>query len=129
MISLSTLASFVSLCIVLALIKIFHKLWWIPNSLQRSMRSQGIRGPPYRLIHGNTKEIMSMKIEAMSKPLPGFSHCLFPRIQPHIHRWTREYGILNTSIRLTLSFKLYFLKAVLIQVSISFSGSELKLNW
>ena len=85
------LASFLSLCFVLALVKIFHKLWWAPNRLQRLMRSQGIRGPPYRFIHGTTKEIIRLQEEAMSKRLSGLSHDVYPKIQPHVHRWTSLY--------------------------------------
>ncbi|BBG94354.1 cytochrome P450, family 72, subfamily A, polypeptide 9 [Prunus dulcis] len=41
------------------------------------MDLQGVKGPSYRLIHGNTKEIMSLKKEAMSRPR-SLSHDIFP---------------------------------------------------
>lgn len=55
------------------------------------MRSQGIKGPPYKFIYGNTKEILNMKMKSMSSPMD-ISHDLFPRIQPHIHAWMNLYG-------------------------------------
>ncbi|PQQ04530.1 cytochrome P450 CYP749A22 [Prunus yedoensis var. nudiflora] len=61
-------SSFLCLLLVLVLIKILHKLWWAPARLQKQMALQGIKGPPYRLIHGNTKYISNMIKEAMSKP-------------------------------------------------------------
>ncbi|XP_039163115.1 cytochrome P450 CYP749A22-like [Eucalyptus grandis] len=41
-----------------------HKLWWTPCRIQRTMASQGIRGPPYKLFYGNTREIFQFKNEA-----------------------------------------------------------------
>ncbi|KAK4841627.1 hypothetical protein QYF36_007728 [Acer negundo] len=55
------------------------------------MSSQGIRGPPYRFVHGNTKEIINMRKGVMSSPME-LSHHIFPRIQPHIYSWMKLYG-------------------------------------
>ncbi|KAK3222802.1 hypothetical protein Dsin_009827 [Dipteronia sinensis] len=55
------------------------------------MNSQGIRGPPYRFVHGNTKEIMNMRKESISSPME-LSHHMFPRMQPHIYSWMKLYG-------------------------------------
>ncbi|KAB2600639.1 cytochrome P450 CYP749A22-like [Pyrus ussuriensis x Pyrus communis] len=85
------LPSFLCVFLVLLLIKIFHKLWWTPTRLQKLMALQGITGPPYRLIHGNTKEITDMIKEAMSRP-KNLSHDVFSVVQPHIHSWTQIYG-------------------------------------
>ncbi|KAJ4710706.1 putative Cytochrome P450 [Melia azedarach] len=49
------------LCLLLALIKILHKLWWTPMRIQCQMNSQGIKGPSYRFIYGNTKEIIKLR--------------------------------------------------------------------
>ncbi|XAR65311.1 11-oxo-beta-amyrin 30-oxidase [Bertholletia excelsa] len=83
-----------SLCLYLLgiLIKNLHKVWWIPFHISRVMSSQGIGGPPYRFIHGNTKEILRMRNETTSKPMDLSSHDLFPRIQPHLHSWLNIYG-------------------------------------
>ncbi|KAM5567467.1 cytochrome P450 CYP749A22 [Rosa sericea] len=88
-----TLPSFLCLFIMLALIRNFHKLWWTPTRLQSLMATQGITGPSYRFIHGNTKEISNMKKEIMSRPI-NLSHDILSVVQPHIHLWTRLYGII-----------------------------------
>ncbi|KAM5567454.1 cytochrome P450 CYP749A22-like [Rosa sericea] len=80
------------LCFLVALIfRIFHKIWWTPIRVQRLMASQGIRGPPYRLIDGNAKEVSNMGKEVMSRPLD-LSHNIFPVVLPHVHAWTKIYG-------------------------------------
>ncbi|PRQ40598.1 putative cytochrome P450, EF-Hand 1, calcium-binding protein [Rosa chinensis] len=84
-------SSFLCVFLLPGLIKIVYKLWWTPTRIQKRMASQGIRGPSYRLIYGNTKEISSMHKEAMSRPL-GLSHDILSYVQPHIHSWTNLYG-------------------------------------
>ncbi|KAH7515814.1 hypothetical protein FEM48_Zijuj10G0066200 [Ziziphus jujuba var. spinosa] len=55
------------------------------------MGLQGIKGPSYRFIHGSTKEISRMRIEAMASPL-GLSHAICSKVQPHIDFWLNRYG-------------------------------------
>ncbi|XP_062011152.1 cytochrome P450 CYP749A22-like [Rosa rugosa] len=83
--------SILCVLLLLALIKAFHKLWWTPTRIQNLMRLQGIKGPSYRLHHGNTKEIMNMQNEALSRPI-NVSHDIYSHVQPHIHEWTKRYG-------------------------------------
>ncbi|KAB2603877.1 cytochrome P450 CYP749A22-like [Pyrus ussuriensis x Pyrus communis] len=85
------LSSLLCLLLLLALIKIFHKLWWTPIRIQNLVALQGIKGPSYRFVHGNTKEISSMQEEAMRRP-KSLSHDIFSQVQPHIHLWTKTYG-------------------------------------
>ncbi|KAK4381504.1 cytochrome [Sesamum angolense] len=84
------LFSTVFLYLLQTLIKFLHKVWWRPVQLQAKMSSQGIRGPPYRFPHGNTKEISYMRTQSMQKPM-AISHDIFPRIQPHVYAWTKAY--------------------------------------
>ncbi|KAL6134871.1 hypothetical protein ACLB2K_067099 [Fragaria x ananassa] len=56
------------------------------------MAAQGIRGPSYKLVHGNNKEISNMLMEAMSRPVLNLSHEVLSAVQPHIHSWTKIYG-------------------------------------
>jgi len=83
-----------SLCIFLlvALVWFLHKVWWIPKRIQHEMRSQGIKGPPYRFLYGNTKEIIRMREESLRSPMEYSSHHISPRIKPHIHAWKQLYG-------------------------------------
>lgn len=82
----------VCLCLILLIcLSFLYKLWWIPVHLQHTMRSQGLKGPSYRFLHGNTKEITDLTKEAASVPME-LSHDLFPRIQPHLYSWMKLYG-------------------------------------
>ncbi|KAK9921891.1 hypothetical protein M0R45_030384 [Rubus argutus] len=86
------LSSFLSLfLLLLALINIFLTQWWTPTRLQKLMGRQGIKGPCYRLLQGNNKQISDMKNEAISRP-KSLSHDLFPLVQPHYNSWVKTYG-------------------------------------
>ncbi|XP_024159147.1 cytochrome P450 CYP749A22 [Rosa chinensis] len=75
----------------LLIFKIYHTQWRTPTCLQKLMGLQGIKGPSYRLVHGNAKEILNLKKEAMSRP-KGLSHDIFPIVQPQYHSWLKIYG-------------------------------------
>ncbi|XP_061995241.1 cytochrome P450 CYP749A22-like [Rosa rugosa] len=94
-----TLPSLVCLFMILStfIINILRKQWWTPTRLQNLMASQGIKGPSYRLIHGNTKAISNMKKKRSSSTASTpyttlFSHNTFSQVQPHIQSWTKTYG-------------------------------------
>ncbi|KAG4210090.1 hypothetical protein ERO13_A02G022501v2 [Gossypium hirsutum] len=74
-----------------ALVKFLYDYLWRPLRIQQMLNSQGIRGPPYRFIHGSNKEVAKMRQEALSKPM-ALRHDIFPRVQPHIYTWTNKYG-------------------------------------
>ncbi|PRQ40548.1 putative cytochrome P450 [Rosa chinensis] len=95
-----TLSSFAFLSLLLlALIKIFYKQWWVPIRIKKTLNLQGVEGPSYRLIHGNTKEISNMIKEAMSRP-KSLSHDILYQIHPHIHTWSKKYeGKLKTYLQ------------------------------
>ncbi|CAN6578539.1 unnamed protein product [Malus baccata var. baccata] len=88
------LSSFLCVFLVFVLIKIVHKLWWTPTRIQKMMKAQGIKGPPYRLIHGNTKEISDMKKEVMRRP-KNLSHDIVSVVVPcgakNNHKATRGF--------------------------------------
>lgn len=77
------------------LTKLLQKLWWRPIRVQRAMASQGIKGPPYKFIHGCTKEISKLKEDVkmkMNEPMTNVSHEILPIVEPHIHKWNKLYG-------------------------------------
>ncbi|KAK8486983.1 hypothetical protein V6N11_061056 [Hibiscus sabdariffa] len=76
---------------LVALIKFLYDYLWTPLRVQHLLNSQGIKGPPYRFIHGNNKEVDKMKREALGKPM-GLAHDIFPKVQPHLHSWINRYG-------------------------------------
>ncbi|XP_030449692.1 cytochrome P450 CYP749A22-like [Syzygium oleosum] len=75
-----------------SLAKLLHKLWWNPLRIQRMMARQGITGPPYRFLHGSTKETIKMKMEVRNTPMSNLSHDIFPKIQPQVNTWIDTYG-------------------------------------
>ncbi|GMN72227.1 hypothetical protein TIFTF001_055228 [Ficus carica] len=84
--------SFLGLFFMVVVVKVLHKLWWTPNRIQRLMAVQGIKGPSYRFIHGNTKQISAMKKESMTRAMEGLSHNILPKVLPHIDSWIGMYG-------------------------------------
>ncbi|XP_016724302.1 cytochrome P450 CYP749A22 [Gossypium hirsutum] len=90
--ALTDLVILVPFCFFLvALIKFLYDYLWVPLRIQHLLNSQGIKGPPYKFIHGNNHEVTKMKKEALSKPL-GLTDDIFPRVQPHIYTWINRYG-------------------------------------
>ncbi|CAN0929423.1 Cytochrome P450 CYP749A22 [Linum grandiflorum] len=80
------------LLIFLNFLKFLNQVWLRPILIQSGMNSQGIKGPPYSFLHGNTREINHMRSEAVSSPME-ISHQMLPRIMPHVHLWTKIYGM------------------------------------
>ncbi|XP_038723891.1 cytochrome P450 CYP749A22-like isoform X2 [Tripterygium wilfordii] len=82
-----------SICLYLlfVLVKFLYKVWWTPIWTQKVMAKQGIRGPRYRFLHGNMKEVMQMKKEAMAITM-GLSNDIIQKVQPQFHRWINTYG-------------------------------------
>lgn len=59
--------------------------------LFKDQNLMGITGPSYKLVHGNTKEIISMKMKTMRSPR-NLSNDILSTVQPHIHSWTKIFG-------------------------------------
>ncbi|CAN1152320.1 Cytochrome P450 CYP749A22 [Linum perenne] len=78
--------------IFLNLCRFLNQVWLRPIRIQSAMASQGIKGPRYRFLLGNTKEINDMITEAVNNPME-ISHQMLPRIMPHVHSWTQIYGM------------------------------------
>lgn len=77
--------------LLLPLMVVVYELWWVPFHVQRLLKSQGIRGPSYKILHGSTKEIIKMRRQISDTPMD-LSHDIFPRIQPHLYSWLKLYG-------------------------------------
>lgn len=85
-------ARFLSLYLLVMIVKFLHKVFWMPIRMQYALRSQGIKGPSYKFLHGNIKEISDMRKQSMGKPMDHLSHEIFPRLMPHVHSWVKLYG-------------------------------------
>ena len=77
--------------LLFAFTRFLYKVWWTPILIEKMLRSQGIKGPPYKFPHGNTEEISTMRGQSMGIPME-ISHDIFQRIQPHVYLWTKIYG-------------------------------------
>ncbi|KAI6688229.1 hypothetical protein NL676_025057 [Syzygium grande] len=81
----------VLLLILILLSKFTYSNLWIPLRLQRRFAEQGIRGPSYRPILGNTAEVKRLFAEARSKSVP-FDHRILHRVSPFYYHWNLRYG-------------------------------------
>ncbi|CAN1323539.1 Cytochrome P450 734A6 [Linum perenne] len=80
------------------LLKFVHSFIWLPFLIQRQFNSQGITGPSYRLITGNSAEIRRLFGRAAQSKPTGGGGCFFhhrdvvARVAPFYHEWSRTYG-------------------------------------
>jgi len=81
----------VLLLILILLSKFAYSNLFTPLKLQRHFTKQGVRGPGYRPILGNTAEINRLFAEAQSKPMP-FDHRFLHRVAPFYYHWSLKYG-------------------------------------
>ncbi|KAG8366487.1 hypothetical protein BUALT_Bualt17G0085100 [Buddleja alternifolia] len=80
-------------CFILVVFSRFiYKLWWNPIHMQHMLSSQGLKGPSCKFLHGNTKEIIKMRKEAIQTPSDLHDHDVFPRVLPHFNTWMKLYG-------------------------------------
>eukprot|EP00262_Sarcandra_glabra_P005670 TRINITY_DN1742_c0_g1_i2.p1 TRINITY_DN1742_c0_g1~~TRINITY_DN1742_c0_g1_i2.p1 ORF type:complete len:530 (-),score=76.33 TRINITY_DN1742_c0_g1_i2:25-1614(-) len=87
----------ISLVLIISWItRIIELIWWKPKRMEKFLREQGIRGPPYRLMFGNLKEFLAMMKEARSKPM-NLSHKIVPRVSPFLHHTVTNYGKMSVS--------------------------------
>lgn len=82
----------VGFILITILVNILVKLWWMPLRIQKSLRNQGIDGPPYKLLYGSTQELLEIKKRAKSISMEFMPHDIVHGIFPHIHVWTQLYG-------------------------------------
>ncbi|KAI9200165.1 hypothetical protein LWI28_003606 [Acer negundo] len=80
------------LILLVYLVKFLHSVIWVPFRIQHHFKTQGISGPGYRPITGNSAEIRSMYVEAQSKPISPVDHDILHRASPFYYRWSRMYG-------------------------------------
>ncbi|CAL5360696.1 unnamed protein product [Camellia sinensis] len=97
----------ISLIVSVFVYKVAVVLWWRPRKIEHHFSKQGIRGPPYRFITGNAKELFSLMLSASAHPMP-FSHNILPRVLSFYHHWRKIYGAtflvwFGPTVRLTVS--------------------------
>ncbi|CAN0896226.1 Cytochrome P450 CYP749A22 [Linum grandiflorum] len=63
-----------------------------PFKTQRILASQGVKGPDYRFVLGNAKQLIQLRNEALAKPMSTVSHDISRRCMPSITIWAEQYG-------------------------------------
>ncbi|XP_077228239.1 cytochrome P450 CYP72A616-like [Tasmannia lanceolata] len=71
--------------------RLVYSIWWRPMKLERYLKEQGIKGPPYKLLYGNLKENISLVKKESSKPM-NLSHHIVPRVVPFPYETMKRYG-------------------------------------
>lgn len=77
--------------LLMVVIKSVYSIIWVPVKIQKHFQKQGVRGPEYRPIFGNTAEIQRMYAEAQSKLYP-FHNDTLRYACPFYYNWSRMYG-------------------------------------
>ncbi|KAL4184716.1 hypothetical protein AMTRI_Chr10g226890 [Amborella trichopoda] len=99
---LRALCSLFVMALVFQLVEFAVKVWWIPLTVSKFMEKQGIRGPPYKFLHGNNKEVGLMIMESTAKPM-NFSHDICPRVQPHLYSWIKIHVLQGAVLEMAKS--------------------------
>ncbi|XP_077228014.1 cytochrome P450 CYP72A616-like isoform X1 [Tasmannia lanceolata] len=71
--------------------RLVYWVWWRPMKVERYLKEQGIKGPPYKLLYGNMKDIISFMMKEQSKPM-NLSHQIVPRVYPFQYEMMKKYG-------------------------------------
>ncbi|CAI9088914.1 OLC1v1023369C2 [Oldenlandia corymbosa var. corymbosa] len=71
--------------------KVLDWAWLKPKRYEKILRSQGLKGNPYRLLTGDQQESGAIIKEALSKPI-GFEDDLSKRLIPHIRKAVQTHG-------------------------------------
>ncbi|KAI3755712.1 hypothetical protein L1987_55518 [Smallanthus sonchifolius] len=71
--------------------KILNWAWLNPKKLEKSLKEQGYKGNPYKLLKGDVIELSTMIKEARSKPMP-LSHDITSHVLPFEHHIFNKYG-------------------------------------
>ncbi|RHN48282.1 putative cytochrome P450 [Medicago truncatula] len=85
------LVTILVLVVLYYLLKTLHSIFYVPYKIQQHFRNQGISGPTYRPIFGNSSEIKRLYAETKSESNP-FDHDILKRVVPFYNRWSCMYG-------------------------------------
>ncbi|XP_077226849.1 cytochrome P450 CYP72A616-like [Tasmannia lanceolata] len=76
--------------------RLVYSIWWRPMKLGRYLKEHGIEGPPYKLLYGNMKDILSTMMKEQSKPM-NLSHQIAPRVFPFQYETMKNYGKMSVT--------------------------------
>ncbi|KAK1273202.1 Cytochrome P450 [Acorus gramineus] len=98
------MANMILLCICLGVLLCYFVhgmvslVWFSPRKVEKQFQKQGIRGPPYRLLIGSFKDLVSIYVSTSPPPPPSGSnpnHMVIQHVLPHISTWVQNYGIIS----------------------------------
>ncbi|CAL5403174.1 unnamed protein product [Camellia sinensis] len=72
--------------------KVVKWVWLRPKQLEKWLREQGFKGNPYKLLFGDTKEMIPMMKEARSKPIDPCSDDIVLHFLPFHHHCVILHG-------------------------------------
>ncbi|XP_015573805.1 cytochrome P450 734A1 [Ricinus communis] len=78
--------------LLICALKFIYSTIWVPFRIQGHFKKQGVTGPNYRPIFGNSAEIRRLYVEAQSKSMSSFSHDVLHRVVPSYYQWSLKYG-------------------------------------
>nr|XP_043626966.1 cytochrome P450 72A397-like [Erigeron canadensis] len=68
-------------------------VWLRPRAIEKCLRKQGLDGPSYKLLHGDTNQLATMSRKAALNPKPlSFSDDFLPSVLPFYHHIIHTYG-------------------------------------
>uniref|UniRef100_A0A2P2JFW3 Cytochrome P450 734A1 n=1 Tax=Rhizophora mucronata TaxID=61149 RepID=A0A2P2JFW3_RHIMU len=77
--------------LIIYILKFIYSTIWAPWKIEVHFKKQGISGPGYRPIFGNSLDIRRLFAQAQSKSVP-FNHDVLHRVSPFYYEWSRTYG-------------------------------------
>ncbi|XP_051125978.1 cytochrome P450 CYP72A219-like [Andrographis paniculata] len=72
--------------------RIVNWVWIRPLQVEKSLRAQGFNGNPYRLLHGDSRDMAAMIRDAQSRPIHLSQRNILPRVLPLHHHIIANYG-------------------------------------
>ncbi|KAL6999697.1 hypothetical protein U1Q18_000852 [Sarracenia purpurea var. burkii] len=88
----SVIISFALVTLLTCAWKVVNWVWLKPKKMERCLREQGFKGNPYKLLYGDTKELISKIRDSGSKPMEPTSDDLVPRLLPFYHHSVNLHG-------------------------------------
>jgi len=85
-------AAALAVVVVTRLWTVLLHLAWRPYAVARAFARQDVRGPPYRVFVGNSKEVQAMRAATSGDTLDLTSHDYIPRVMPQYRAWMSLYG-------------------------------------
>ncbi|KAL5718222.1 hypothetical protein ACHQM5_011151 [Ranunculus cassubicifolius] len=88
--------------------KALNWVWFKPKKMEMYFKQQGLRGPPYKFLYGNVKELLSSTNEAKAKPME-FSHQILPCLMPFFLQLIKKYGKFSSLVHIVFIIQCFSL--------------------